>query len=497
MEYILSAARMAEADRKTIEEMHVPQAVLMERAALEAYHVLDREGILPGELPKAGILLFIGPGNNGGDGLALARILAEQGAEPVVVMPGGEEKTSEAEKQQLAALKALCPELRIRTEAPEQVFGLVIDAIFGVSLNRPVEGVFAQAVKEINTLHERGAKTVSLDIPSGVHATTARVLGQAVMADLTVAFAYRKFGHVLFPGANFCGKTVCVPIGITDRAIDTKTAAFAYRPEEISLPERVSYSNKGTYGKVLMAAGSSGMAGAAALSAEAAFRSGCGMVRLYTHEDNRTILQTALPEALVSTYGNGDPLKELESCFEWCDVTAVGPGISRSEAAGAILRRILTDSPGPVVADADALNIISGDPQMLLSAAQDVVITPHVGEMARLTGLPARDITEHLIETAMDFAKSYNVVCVLKDARTVIAEPGGRVCINLNGNNGMATAGSGDVLTGIIAAFLAQGLKPFQAAHLACAVHGRAGDAAAARLGKASVMARDIVGEIR
>lgn len=492
MEYILTAEEKRLADGFTSEKMFVSAEVLMERAALSVYDVL-----LEKKLPLKKICIACGPGNNGGDGLALARILAEKGIMADVVLPGGPERMSENEGIQYRALKALCPDIGITDTVPEKEYSLLIDALFGISLNRNPEGLYLDAIKSFNLLHDRGAVTVSLDIPSGVGAGTGQVFGAAVLADITVAFAFKCMGNVLFPGASFNNEVIRKDIGITSRSLAKEPFVKAFSDEDIALPERIRYSNKGTFGKVLLIAGSKKMSGAAVLAANAAFRSGCGMVRVLTALENREILQETVPEAIVNVYDENDPLCEIDECFDWCDVVAIGPGLSFSDAAKTLVRYVLERSPVPIVADADALNIAADDPGMLINESRDIIITPHVGEMSRLTGLSVIDITEHLLGCAMDFAESYNVICVLKDARTVIADPSKKAFINLNGNSGMATAGSGDVLTGIIASLLAQGIAPFEAAGLGCAIHGKAGDAASERLGEASVMARDIIDGIR
>ena len=495
MEYILTAEEMRLADKNTTDNMHIPQAVLMERAALAVYEVLkERESIKDG----SGILIFCGPGNNGGDGLALARLFAEDGIAVDICFPGGLQKLNENGKNQFDALMALNPQTPVLELTDiNRRYELLIDAMFGISLNRPVEGSFLEAVRAINYMHEKGSYVCAIDIPSGVNANDGKVMGMAVSADITVTFAFKKLGNVLYPGAEFCGEVICKNIGITEGSLEKKPSFFALKNEDISLPERIRYSNKGTYGKVLLIAGSFNMAGAAVLGALSSLKSGCGMVKVVTSEKNRVILQETVPEAIVTTYDEGDPVAGLDECFKWCDVVAMGPGLSKSEAAAKIVKYVLLNTDLPVVADADALNIIADDPDMLTASNSDIVITPHVGEMSRLTGISKRDIMDHLPETALDFAKSYNVTCVLKDARTVIAGSDGRVCINLNGNSGMATAGSGDVLTGIIASLLAQGMDTFTASYMGCALHGKAGDKASEKLSEAPVIARDIINEIR
>ncbi len=492
MEYILSAEEKKQADENTTGNMYLSAPVLMERAALKVYDIISERGYT-GKYT----CIVCGPGNNGGDGLALARLLAEKGHIADICMPGGPEKMSIDEKNQYMALLALCPDISITDYVPDKDYSLVIDALFGISLNRNPEGKYLQAIMAMNGLHDKGAKIISMDIPSGVNASNAKVMGMAVCADITVAFAFKCIGNVLYPGAALNNEVIRADIGITEKSLTSAPSVSALSKEDIALPERIRYSNKGTFGKVLLLAGSEKMSGAAVLSANAAFKTGCGMVRVHTAAMNREILQETVPEAIVNVYTTDDPLQGIKECFDWCDVAAVGPGLSKSDQARAIVRYVFENSPVPIVADADALNIISDDPEMLSGLGRDIIITPHVGEMARLTGLGTSDISDHLLETALDFAAGYKVICVLKDARTVIADPSGRACINLNGNSGMATAGSGDVLTGITASLMAQGLNPYDAACMATAIHGRAGDTAAKELGEAGVMARDIIRCIR
>lgn len=491
---VLTAALMQEADRKTQEETGIPQCVLMERAALAAYDVITKLKGYEG----ASYLIVCGPGNNGGDGVALARILCERDLIPDIVLLGDENKRSEGLKQQLELIKKIYPEVKINSRIPDEVYDIVVDAIFGISLNRKIEGVFAEAVEYINRGHMLGAYVVALDVASGIDASTGQIQKDlTVMADRTVAFASFKVGHLLFPGALYSGEVTLKDIGIPSSHLEEGADIHIYHDGEISLPARSPYTNKGSYGKILIIAGSKGMAGAAILCAEAAMRSGSGMVRIYTDESNRQIVQTALPEAIVSTYDVNMDEEALKKAIDWCDAIAIGPGLSDSDSAREILKYVIKNADVPSVMDADALNILSSDVDMLAEAVSDVIITPHLGEMARLTGISVEEISAHLISTARDFSKSYGVITVLKDARTVIASPKGQVVINTNGNNGMATAGSGDVLTGMIASIRGREDSSFTAASLGCALHGRAGDEACAALGADHMLAGDIIKYIR
>ncbi len=491
---VLTASKMQEADRYTQEETGLGQEVLMERAALSAYQVLAEAA----EIEELSFLIVCGPGNNGGDGVALARILSERDIYPDVVILGDKEKRSSGLKKQTQLLKKIYPQVKISDVLPDAVYDVVVDAIFGISLNRRIEGAFADAVAYINRAHELGAFVLALDIATGVDATTGQIQQDTtVRADRTVAFGAFKAGHLLFPGALYSGEVTLKDIGIPASAMEKDADIHIFHDGEISLPPRQPYTNKGSYGKILIVAGSRGMAGAAILCAEAAMRSGSGMVRVYTDESNRQIVQTALPEVIVNTYDEQMDEKSLKEAMDWCDAIAVGPGLSRSDSAREILKYILSRADVPLILDADALNLISAEVDMLADASADIIVTPHLGEMARLTGIAVEEISAHLISTARDFSKSYGVITVLKDARTIIASPKGDVIINTNGNNGMATAGSGDVLTGMIASIRGRSEDSFMSAALGCSLHGRAGDEACATLGADHMLAGDIIKYIR
>ncbi|MCR5747294.1 MAG: NAD(P)H-hydrate dehydratase [Lachnospiraceae bacterium] len=488
---VLTSKQMADADRYTQEELGLKQCVLMERAALSAYSVIDERA----DMKTLRILIVCGPGNNGGDGLALARIMRERDIYPDVLLLS--DKMSQGELEQLELLNKIYPEIRVIKELPSGSYDLIIDAMFGISLNRPIEGIYEKAVDYINNCHRMGAMVIALDIASGVDATDGSLKGSAVMADITVSFGTFKAGHMLYPGALYSGEVILKDIGIPSSVMDSRADIRIFHDSEIKLPARSPYTNKGSYGKILVIAGSNGMAGAAILCAEAALRSGSGMVRIYTDESNRQIIQTALPEAIVSTYSGKMEKSELDEAFGWCDTVAIGPGLSRSESAKEIVRYTIENAGVPIVIDADALNIIASDADILANSSADVIITPHVGEMSRLTGVPVKEITRHLISTARDFSKSYGVITVLKDAHTIVSSAKGEIIININGNNGMATAGSGDVLTGIIASVRGRDIDSFTSAALGCAVHGRAGDAAKNEMGADHMIAGDIIKYIR
>ncbi|XME03103.1 NAD(P)H-hydrate dehydratase [Lachnospiraceae bacterium C1.1] len=496
MEVILTKEEMQKADKRTSEFMHIPSAVLMERAALAvADCVMDM--IKNENIRKPSILVVSGIGNNGGDGFAAGRILLERSVCPDFCLIGNPRKCSSAEKEEIESVKALKDDIEIYSSIPDKDYDIVIDAIFGISLNRMVEGIFAEAVEGINSLRSRGARVVSIDIPSGVNADNGRIMGTAVHADITLACAFKKPGLLLYPGALMAGRVIRAFIGITEKSLEKEPQIFAPDERDSSLPERSLDSNKATYGKVLIAAGSDQICGAALLATSAALRTGCGMVKVFTHENNRTAIQTVLPEALISTYEDFEESHEkLCEDMDWSDCILVGPGIGRSDMAFQMLRAILDRAENPLVMDADALNLIAEHKELLDKVPGKSIFTPHVGEMSRLCGLPVKDIKERALEISAEYAKEHDIICVLKDARTVTALPDGRIFINTSGNDGMSTAGSGDVLAGMTVSLMAQGMKPEEAAWKAVWLHGLAGDRAKEKKGAHGMIAGDIIKEM-
>lgn len=328
---------------------------------------------------------------------------------------------------------------------------------------------------------------IAADIPSGINADNGQVLGAAVKADITVAMQYACPGHILYPGAENCGRLVVADIGIRsiDEAGIKPTACLKYTGE---VPSHTNNSHKGTYGRLYMLAGSDGMAGAACLSAESAYRIGAGLVYVDSAESNRTVLQIKVPEAVLMPW---DKVKSLKPT-----AAVAGCGLGKSREALHKLKRLVSEFAGPIVLDADALNLLSEDEELrrLVSAHSNVTITPHVGEIARLTGLGASEIMADLPRVARLVADRLSCICVLKAARTVVAYPGEDVYfLNTAGNAGMSTAGSGDVLAGVIGGLLARGLRAEDAAVLGVLTHAAAGDNAAEQYGMSHMMARDII----
>ncbi|MCD7766299.1 MAG: NAD(P)H-hydrate dehydratase [Lachnospiraceae bacterium] len=529
MEYLLSADEMKACDDRTIHKIGIPSAVLMERAALSVVEEMRHAGL---DLTRT--LVVCGSGNNGGDGFAIARILAQNASlfqdyavsemssdtcDVTLAFVGKEMSMTE----ETALQRKICENsgLKISRNFMEHEYTVIVDAIFGIGLSRPVEGHYADVIRWINS---QNAKKVAVDIPSGVSADNGRVCGVCVEADLTVTFACRKVGQLLYPGALYCGQLICRDIGISVRnhsrtavedeaAADTETKpyVFTYTKRDLArIPKRRADSNKGTFGKVLLIAGSEGMSGAAILAAKAAFRSGCGMVRVFTPECNRTVVQTCLPEAIVTAYEPGSSkehmLKLLADALFWSDAAGIGPGLGTSLPAAALLEYVLEYYDKPLVIDADGLNLLAeknsrwnlcrqSKADGCLRSCSNIIVTPHIGEMARLTGMERTLISAKLISAAKNYAAQNDVICVLKDARTVVSD-GREVYLNTSGNDGMAVAGSGDVLTGVICGLLAQKLPCRQAAMLGVYLHGLAGDLAKTELGAYGMMAGDIADRI-
>lgn len=487
MRYLVSGKEMKLLDQNTIGHFHVPELVLMEQAAMGFVQKLLS---LKEEAGKT--LIVCGSGNNGADGLAIARLLRERNVFAEVYLAGEKfHKTTDSYEIQKKIIEAYqIPVITDLTGLKD--YDLVIDAMFGTGLTRAVSGELAQVLEQMNQL--TGWK-VAVDIASGVDADNGAVPGTAFRADDTITFSFGKAGQYLWPGSEYSGRIHIVPIGITKKSwLEKKPRLAAFEWDDLGmLPQRNEHSNKGTYGKLLLIAGSVNMAGAACMAAKAAYRSGCGLVRVFTAEENRQILQSTVPEAVLTTYTNKFDEQKLIDDLKWADAVVMGPGIGMGAVSRKMVKLVLKYCAVPLLLDADALNIIAGQPELLMYPHTDIIVTPHLGEMARLTGDTVALIQTRLLECAGEFAKTYDVICVLKDFHTVTAIPYGHIYLNLSGNHGMATAGSGDVLAGIIGSFLSQRVKSEHAAALGVYLHGLAGDTKSACLGTRSLMASDII----
>lgn len=491
MKYIVNSREMKLYDNHTTEHFCIPSIVLMERAACS---FVERMKCLSVDLSR--VLIVCGSGNNGGDGLAIARLLHQMGSLVDVVLLGEDGKFSEANQTQQKIMNAYGYEMCSQMP-PFASYTTVVDAIFGVSLSRSIEGKTASVIEQMNAL---GGCKIAVDIASGISTDNGNVFGIAFRADITITFGYEKLGQRLWPGADFSGKIYVEDIGITEESWRERRPSVASFEDcdLMVLAERKAHSHKGTFGKLLIIAGSVNMAGAAALTAKAAYAAGCGLVKVITPEENRLILQTQVPEAILVTYpAKKMDMSALTEAVNWADTIVCGPGMGQNDNAKQMVRHVLKTASVPLLFDADALNIIAEDVSVLLRPHTEMIVTPHLGEMSRLTGDIVSYIENHLIEVADEFARQYNVICVLKDARTVTSIPYSQTYLNLSGNAGMAAAGSGDVLSGIIGGFVAQGMRAEFAAPFGVYVHGRAGDIMVKYTGKRGLMASDLPEGVR
>lgn len=502
MYYAVNSDQMKRIDQFTTDVIKIPSLVLMERAAYEVVACMKRH------IKKSDrILVICGSGNNGGDGIAAGRILFLQGYQVAILFIGKESNATEQTKLQLEIAKNIKLPFENNNKLGE--YNILIDAIFGIGLTRPVTGEYAEIIEEMN---RQKAMVFAVDIPSGISADDGSIQNVAVRADYTITFGYQKTGLLLYPGAELAGEVIVADIGFPEYALEqVKPDTFYYGVDDLKLlPARKLNGHKGTFGKVLVIAGSKGMSGAAFLSAKAAYRTGAGLVKILTSSDNREVLQTLLPEALFASYDTCDSQhkdKEIKDFINWASAIVIGPGLGQSQLAEDLLRMVLKEAKVPIIIDADGINLlaklldtISKDLNTRMEALTNlrkapVILTPHLMELSRLLKVPIQQIEENRIDIARQCSYNNNLIHVIKDARTVVSHRN-NYYINVSGNHGMATGGSGDVLTGIIAALVAQGAEPFDAACLGVYLHGLAGNDAARNKGTYSLIASDIIDSI-
>ena len=487
MQLWVNAAQMKAADQYTIQKLGVPSLELMEHAAQACVQVLEDE-----KVDLSHVCVVCGSGNNGGDGFAIARILQNNRYSVETFCVGNPEHYTDETQEQMHRLQE-CGGKITYGMPQEDSYSVIIDAVFGVGLSRKVEGRYRQVIEQMNRM--RGTK-FAVDIPSGLSATTGCILGCAFKADYTVTFQLKKIGLELSQGRTMAGRVIVPDIGIStdsiceDQEIVRTAGKDIYRK---MLPDRPEDSNKGTYGRLLVIAGSKGMAGAAYLNAHAAYMTGAGLVRIYTSSDNREILQTLLPEAIITTYEEYNK-EELLSLLTWADSVCIGSGLGMSRLSEKILKTVIEYVKVPCLIDADGLNLLAENNNYLNQMAERrFVITPHMKEMSRLTGISVEELKADRIQILKDFISRYRITCVLKDSRTLIASEEKGIRMNLTGNSAMAKAGSGDVLAGVISGWMVQGKEAEDAAELGTYIHGLSGDLAKFEKGVYSVMARDLI----
>ena len=503
---LAAAAEMKELDRQAIEEEGIPSIDLMERAAQGVARAALE--LLEERPSKSRMAVFCGSGNNGGDGIAAARMLFLAGVKVRVFLVGSYEKLTPDAMEETRRLSECGVELEPFDPEDEaqsayaRTCRVMIDAVFGVGLSREIapESKFAAAIRLMN---DCPAKVVAADIASGVEADTGRILGCAARADKTVTFTLKKPGQVLGEGAEASGEVVVWDIGIPGKLVDRTPCRLQTMESDFprqALPKRKADGHKGTFGKVLVIGGAVGYTGAPYLTATAAVRSGCGLVFLGVPESIYPIeaakCTSAMPFPLPGNEGllSYSALQQIEEKLAGCDVLALGPGLGRSEEITALVCDLLRKTEKPIVLDADGINALAGHMDVLESRRGRVtILTPHDGEFARLGG----DLTDGgRINAARRFAQDCGCTLVLKGHRTLIATAQGNVLVNTTGNSGLAKGGSGDVLTGIIASLLAQGATAVQAAGLGVWLHGRAGDLAAESLTPYAMAPEDVIASL-
>lgn len=503
---LLDAAEMRALDRAAIEEWGLPGAVLMENAGRSVADCLEEHfaDLYPGPL-----LIVAGKGNNGGDGFVAARHLQNRGWDVSVLLLADPAQIQGDARLYLDLLRRAGTDLRVAT-TPESFFAtlaelpapvLIVDALFGTGLTSAVAGFAAEAIEWINL---QGVPVVAVDLPSGIDAGSGQVPGPAVQAELTVTFAAAKIGQVVAPAAAQVGELVVVDIGIPAALSCQHPGRHCYVDAEVAVtlfPERPRDGHKGTFGHLLVVAGSTGKSGAAALAAEAGLRSGAGLCTLACPASLNAIFEVKLTEVMTAPLADAagafavTALPELLDLCGGKSALVVGPGLGAAVAAGSLLRGLLAACDLPLVLDADALNLCSTD-RLYAHRATPAVLTPHPGEMARLLGTTVAAVQADRLGTARAFAVEHGVVLVLKGAQTVVAAPDGTLYLNGSGNPLLASGGTGDVLAGLIGGLLAQGLAPLDAATLGVFWHGFAADRLSERLGDAGMLAGELLAEL-
>jgi NAD(P)H-hydrate epimerase len=502
---IATANEMQEIDRVTIKKYGVPGMVLMERAGLAVVSKINEI------YSDRKVVVLCGGGNNGGDGFVIARILHNQGREVKLFTasnPGdlkGDAKINyNAAKKYGVKISPINKFKPVSTKLFNRN-SLMIDALLGTGLSKDVRSPVSGVINRINKL---SCPVISVDIPSGVSSDTGQIMGCAVKARHTITFGLPKRGHLLYPGAEHSGELFIEDIGFHQKLLQSdKIKINLVRKQDAVhlLRTRPKYSHKGTYGHVLLLAGSRGKTGAALMASKACLRAGAGLVTIGIPETLVGALQSRVTEEMILPLADkGDGTLSFSSADAILgflnkkgNVLAIGPGLSVDDEISKLVRLLVLKSKVPLVLDADGLNAIADKTSILKKSRAPVILTPHTGEMARLlmqnTNGKRQSIEEDRIETAVSFARRTKTCLVLKGVPTVIAGPDGNAFVNSSGNPGMSTAGAGDVLTGMISAFLAQKLSPEDASVLAVFMHGHTGDVVAEKMGQQSLIASDII----
>ncbi|MCJ7497371.1 MAG: NAD(P)H-hydrate dehydratase [candidate division Zixibacteria bacterium] len=509
---LVTSEQMRKIDKTTIEEIGIPGLELMEKAGLGL--ALLAKKILNEKVEDEKVVIFCGKGNNGGDGFVVGRYLASWGAEVEFYLLGKKEEVKDnalVNLKKAIDLNLPLKEVLKEKELPSELkANLIVDAIFGTGFKGKTSGVEEKAILLMNSTP---IKVLSIDIPSGLDADTGLVEGVCVKADATPTMGLPKIGQFFFPGKSYCGKVEVVDIGIPQNVIDDqKLNLNLITEEEVKsfLPQRPGNAHKGNCGKVFLIAGSTGMIGAATLASLSCLKAGAGMAILGIPKSLNEIMEIKVTEVMTKPLPDVRKkgalalrgLGEIMQVLKWADCVALGPGLGQHFETIELVRRLVTRIELPMVIDADGLNAIAKDSSILSQAKASLILTPHIGELSRLIGVPIEEIAKDRIRYALDSAKRFNCVVVFKGAPTIISEPEGEVFVNPTGNAGMATAGSGDVLTGIIIGILAQMIflkkqdikkSMLESALAGVYIHGLCGDLAKEEKGEMGMIAGDMM----
>jgi NAD(P)H-hydrate epimerase len=460
-------------DDYCINELSIPGIILMENAALKVLKNIRRDKF-------KSFNIICGVGNNGGDGLVVARHLFIQGKKVKVFIIGNIDRTSRDFAINFKIIKSLgidvsfiksIGDLNVLSDLIEEN-SLTIDAILGTGLNRKVEGLFYEVISTINS---QSKNVISIDVPSGLNSDSGEIMGNAINADTTITFEVMKTGFINYGSKVYTGDIIVENIGIPNFVVQKfSEEKFITSISDVRryLLKRNEYSHKGDFGKVLIIAGSRGYTGAAYITTEAAVRCGSGLVTLCCHEDIQQVLSNKLVEAMTVTLNHN---LKIEENIEKCDIVAIGPGFGNNIENRVLINRIIKSSLKPMVIDADGINVLVDSLEILLEKKAPIVLTPHPGEFSRISGYSIEEINLNRISIAKEFANKYNIVLLLKGYNTIITD-GKKVYVNPTGNSAMASGGMGDCLTGIIASLIGQGIPPFQATYIGAYIHGYCGE---------------------
>ncbi|MBD3415024.1 MAG: NAD(P)H-hydrate dehydratase [Candidatus Aminicenantes bacterium] len=502
---VLNSSQMRQVDEKAIQKIGIIGPILMENAGSEIAREMMKH--IPGIIQKK-VCVVCGKGNNGGDGFVVARHLFNKGCSPVIVLCAQKKDLKgDAELNCRIADNMKIPIYEVTdekewTQIRSKVWDseVIVDALFGTGLSDPVRGRYVQIIEDINA---SGSTIVAVDIPSGLSSDTFQIIGPCIKADLTVTMAAPKIPHVFPPAEEYVGEWMVA---------DISTPSFLFQDKSINMElvekqdlfsffqKRENDTHKGTYGHLFILAGSLGKTGAASMAGRAALEMGAGLVTVGTPKSCLPIVARSMMELMTEPLEetpewtlSKKSIKKIQTLLEGKDAVLIGPGISTHESTSKLIKSLLPELKIPALLDADALNIVSTDPEILKSMPQTVVVTPHPGEFARMMDVSTQKVVENKLELASEFAQEYGVYVVLKGYRTITATPEGMIFINSTGNPGMATGGAGDVLSGMIASLIMQGQDLCKAVLASVFVHGLSGDLAVKKRGEKSLVAGDLI----